>query len=417
MRMNLIDYEEAVRLIYSSLPQNIGVQRVWLYDALNHILAEDIFAPFNMPECRRLAMDGYIFSFSQIQEILSHSQDEVFCFKVHATLAAQSDWEEFQEPVVLKAFTGARLPIWGDCLVLIEEIIRTQDEQIWISRKILENLKPLKHIREKGENFSVGEILLQKGTHVQAAEIGLLASLNQLFVQVYQQPKIAILCGGNELVDIGESPSQSHFVRSINNHLLYSLVLQEGAIPLTYPLFKDDKKEALELLQQALQQADLILFSGGMSYGDFDLIPYLLESQAQKVYFYGVNMKPGKPTAYATINDKPLLGLAGFPNATYMGFYLFARPIINALKGSTSQNTTFYATLLQDFFKDDPRVEFRPAFIQLKDGQFYASLENKKHIHSAAINNLCGENSGFVIAKKNHYKKGEQIEIIPNRQL
>ncbi len=414
MKINTISFDEACQKINAFAVKQQTTTRVFLYQSLGCILAEDIYASFDMPQQRLAAMDGYVLSTSTIQQKLLETQEEDIIFDINP-LPLCADKEEstsFNPHKATKIFTGAKIPHNADILIIIEYVTHIQ-QCIKINRHILQtSLHSKSPIREIGENFKNGDLLLRKGEKIQAAEIGLLASLNRLFVLVYSPPKTAIICGGNELIDLGE-PSQTSFeIRSINNHLLYALVKENGGIPLSYPLLNDNKNDILEVFYDALSKADIIIFSGGMSIGDFDLIPHLLQNEADRVFFYGVKIKPGKPSAFACKNHKPIVGLAGFPNATYVGFHYFVRPLLAKLSGSSIRPFFLQATLQETISKDDKRTEFRSCLLSLKHGKLLASIDSSKTFHSAAINHLCGQNAFVVLKEEQHiFNAGENVPV------
>lgn len=395
-KMQPICFDDACALVAQSLCAPLGKEQVFLHDAHHRVLAEDIFALDSMPNEARAMMDGYLLQASLIDAIQSRdSTDETFVFSLaKVPLRAAQSQIPLESTEAHKIFTGAPIP-QGDYIILLLEDCSEQDGKLCVPRAILAAAKRGQYVREKGENYNKGDKLLSRGIVLTAAEIGLLAHLNYVFVPVFVQPKVAILCGGDELVDLGEAPQGEHFVRSINNHFLAMLVREAGGIPLLFPLLRDKQESIMAVFFEALESADMILFSGGMSVGDFDFVPHVLTQESDSLLFYGVRVKPGKPAAVAFKNGVPLCGLGGFPNSSFIAFHFFVRPLLASLCGARFSPLQLCATLTEDLHKNESRTEWRSCTLWVEKGQLYVERGNRSKIHSAAINHLCGH-SGFV---------------------
>ena len=392
--MHPIGFDDACALVARSLCAPLGKEHVFLHDAHNRVLAEDIFATESMPNEPRAMMDGYLLPASLVAESRA-SADSVLSFALApAPLRAAQSQIPLENAQAHKIFTGAPIPA-GDFVMLLLEDCEEREGMLHVPRAVLAAAKKGQYVREKGENYNEGDKLLARGITLGAAEIGLLASLNHVFVPVFVQPKVAILCGGDELVDLGEAPKGAHYVRSINNHFLAMLVREAGGIPLLFPLLCDKQESVMAAFFAALQSADMILFSGGMSVGDFDFVPHVLTQESDSLLFYGVRVKPGKPAAVAFKNGVPLCGLGGFPNSSFIGFHFFARPLLASLCGARFSPLQLRATLTEELHKNESRTEWRSCALWAEGERLYVGLGNRGKIHSAAINHLCGH-SGFV---------------------
>lgn len=389
-----IGFDEACAIVADSHCAPVGVEHVFLHDALNRVLACDIVAPFDMPDSPRAMMDGYLISIAALER--AQPGDVCFTLAKEPIRAVQGhDDIRIEESHAYKIFTGARIPHQHDFMLFLKEHCREDNGVLRIDNAFVRMANVGQFIRKPGENYQKGTVLLRKGSLLKAAEIGLLASINKVFVPVFMKPRVAIICGGDEIVDLGEIPSGECFVRSINNHLLAMLVKEAGGVPLLYPLLKDNHEHIVRCFFEALQAADMVLFSGGMSVGDFDYVPHILYEHSDYLCFHRVRVKPGKPAALAFKDKKPMLGLGGFPNSTFVAFWFFVRPLLAQLCGTSFKPLIVNAILNEECSKNESRTEWRPCSLWLDDGQLFAGVDDRLKIHSAAINHLCGY-SGFV---------------------
>jgi molybdopterin molybdotransferase len=227
----------------------------------------------------------------------------------------------------VRIMTGAPMPPGSDAVVKREDTIESPDEVI-----VLKPPQKDENVRYRGEDIKEGEIILSKGDYIGPAQVGILASLQRLSVYCYQKPTVAILSTGDELIDIDGRLSPGAIVAS-NSYTLTSLVRICGAIPLYLGISKDNKNE-LEGFLLASERADLILTSGGVSVGDYDIVKEVMSSKKNHVEFWQVEMKPGKPLVFGNIGDTPAIGLPGNPVSSMISFYQFARPAILKMMGA-----------------------------------------------------------------------------------
>lgn len=399
-----IEYDEALNLLEDSKVEILGRERVFLHDALNRILADDIYATSNMPQVPLSSMDGYAISSK---------------FKDHAEFVVLDDNPAgkdiiptipLESQIAIKTFTGAAMPHGADILVPIENV-----EVIGDKIKILKCSEVGEFIRDIGTNYKKGEKLLSKGTRLNANYIGLLASLNCVFVNVYEKPKVGILVSGDEILELGEQSSLENRIYNANGHLLYAKVKEYGGIPKLYPILKDNKELIEESLQDALKSCDLVVSTGGASVGDYDFISKIAHERKEEVIFKGVKIKPGQHVLYARFFGKHFFGLPGFPNATLVTFELFVVEILHKMCGSTMQRAVLRVPLGVDIKKKDKRLELRVCNVIEKDGKFCINFDDKKDFLSAILNNFCPVTPckiGLVVLREEEYKKDSIVEVI-----
>lgn len=401
----LISYTQALEILCATPIKTLGSQQVHFKDSLNRILAQDIYAPCNVPAYPTAAMDGYAINFED-RDLLFTQGLQI----LPPNKAGNPTRATLQQGCAIKTFTGSLMPINADTLVIVEHV-QAQGEKITpkVSKDMIQSSQ---WIRQAGDNYKKGEVLLHKGDKIGAFEIGLLAELNYNFIQVYQKAKVGILCVGDEIIEVGEEAKYDNVVRSVNTHLLESLLSQMGQEGIVYPLLKDDKAMIKAAFEKALQECDMVLSTGGMSMGDYDYTQAIIK-ELSHIHFKGVRLKPGKPVAFGTHNDIPILGLPGFPNSSAVTFLLFGSPLLARMQGTTHKPMLFEATILEDIKRADTRIEFRACEVYNENGALQVSFKGKKSLQSSMINNLT-RNSALAILEENgsDLKAGEVVKIM-----
>jgi molybdopterin molybdotransferase len=247
--------------------------------------------------------------------------------------------------------TGAPLPRGADTVIQVEDTEKAGNDV-----KIFVRPGKGKNIRRAGEDVKAGERVLEKDRVLQPAHIGMLASFQRSFVSVYQRPRVAILSTGDELLEIDEPWAAGKIVNS-NSYSLAAQVAACGGLPIQLGIAKDRIEDLLSKIRQGVL-ADLLLTSGGVSVGDYDLVKEVLKKQG-KIHFWKVAMRPGQPLAFGIIFGKPLLGLPGNPVSAMVSFEQFVRPSL--LKMSGHQNLfrpTLRAELVEEIEKKAGLVHF-----------------------------------------------------------
>lgn len=400
----LVDFNQAIQKILDSNIPIMGSEKVNFSNSLDRVLDEDIFAGESMPLAPVSSMDGYAFNFKD----LKYFQDNGL--SIAHDNPAGSDFEQLESQTTIKTFTGSLMPKNSDTLVIVEDVF-IKDNKIFLKP----NITPKKGdwVREVGDNYKEGELLLQKQCKISPYEIGLLAELNKIFIKVKQKPRVGILTSGNEIIEVGERREHLGQVRSSNGHILSAMVEKMGGIALVYSNVEDNINGLKEIFVRMLKECDFIVTTGGMSKGDYDFTQKVI-FELSEIVFKGVNIKPGKPTMFAIDKkfNKPVLGLSGNPNAVAITFYLFGGVVMKKmLQQDHIPLKIIYAKLAEDVLKNDDRVEFRSCFISQIDGFYQISFSNKKKNQSAIINNLCGE-SALAILDQKILKKNQEIKVI-----
>jgi molybdopterin molybdotransferase len=242
--------------------------------------------------------------------------------------------------------TGAPIPEGSDSIVPVEE---TEREGGWVA--IFKAVPLGKHIRKKGGDVKKGDQVISKGDIIHPADVGMLASIGRSSISIYQRPMVAILCTGEELVDVDGKLDEGRIVSS-NSYTLAAQVKDCGAIPVQLGIAKDQKEEIKEKLLQGLR-ADIIISSAGVSVGDYDFVKDILKELGMEMVFWKVAMRPGKPVVFGTLQGKPVFGLPGNPVSSMVSFEQFVRPSLLKIMG----HCQIFRPIIEAILKEDIHKE------------------------------------------------------------
>lgn len=403
-----ISFSEAVDFITHSKISPLGREKVIFSDSLGRVLAQDVIAKSDMPKFPTSSMDGYAFCFEDVQKLAR----EGLIFQ--GDNPAGASVEPLKSNSTIKTFTGSTMPKNSDTILLVEHSF-SEEGRVFLSKDA-----PLPKkgdwVRSVGENYAQGDVLLKRGDVIGAYEIGLLADLNEVFVEVFRKPRVGILSGGSEIIEVGQERASENAIRSVNNHLIKAMAESMGAQALLYPIMPDDKESIKEMMIEAMSECDMLVSTGGMSMGDYDFTQQAI-FELSEVVFKGVRIKPGKPVSYALYNQgnlkKPLLGLPGSPNSAAVTFYLLGRLIFAMMLGIDYKHQFLKAILSEDVKRSDSRMEFRVCDLEIIEGEYYASFSKKRAFQSSVINNLCGK-TALVVLEENgsNLYKGDVVNML-----
>jgi molybdopterin molybdotransferase len=376
----MLSVEEALDRILSEISTLERVQ-VPLSAATGMVLAEDIIAQEDIPPFANSAMDGFAL----------HSKDSAprngqpARLRVTGSVAAGYLADHaIEEGTAMRIMTGAPVPPGADSVIQVE---LTRSEEINSAHvEILQEVAPGNNIRLAGDDMQRGQVVLKQGTEISAWEIGVLATLGYANVPVIRRARVAILGTGDEIIDIDQA-LQPGKIRNSNSYLLEAVVRDAGAEPHLLGVASDTVESLREKFSAALRY-DLILTSGGVSVGDFDLVKNILTEQGQ-MNFWRINMRPGKPVAFGHIGNTPLLGLPGNPVSTAVTFELFGRPVIRKMQGHTHLFKPQIDVIVVDEVQDrTPRRHYVRAHVAWNGTHFIARTTGNQgsHIMTSLLN-------------------------------
>ncbi len=395
----MISYKESLEIINSIDIEPKDIIELPLMDAQNLYLAEDIVASFNSPEYPTSAMDGYA---------LKHEDQALKELKISAINPAGADEIlTLTSGEVIKTFTGSIMPLDSDTLIPIENVTANGDKIV-----INEEVPFAFSVREVGENFKEGEVLIKKGTKIDFAQIAVLASLNYVTVKVYQPPRVAIIATGSELLDLGEEQTKKSQIRSSNNYTIEAIVKKHNATPIQLGCIGDNVENIKKVFKEALEQADIIVSTGGVSVGDFDFVKDVVRDElGAEVLFKGVVIKPGQHIMVAKVDNKVILALPGFAYSSTVTALVYLLPILYKYMNTDYEPMILKAILKSKFIKKSKKTEFTPANYSINDGKLYVDFNGKKNGTSAIMTNMLGK-CALTITSENDGNKdiGEEID-------
>jgi molybdopterin molybdotransferase len=374
----MLSVEDALDRVLSVF-QTLEPEQVDILDALGRVLAEDAYADMNVPPHDNSAMDGYAVVAADTDGASAASPRRL---RVVENLAAGYVAAATVEPgTAVRIMTGAPVPDGADAVVRFEV---TEQEGAWV--KVYKEVPVGKNIRYAGEDVVEGSLILAKGTLLRPQEVGMLASLGNRTVRVVRRPRVAILATGDELVEIDE-PVGPGKIRNINSYSSAAQVIKYGGVPMMMGIAQDQIDDLTGKIRKGLEQgADLLLTSGGVSVGDFDVVKKVLAAEGE-ITFWRVRMKPGKPLAFGQIEAAvdgvrrtvPILGMPGNPVSVMVSFEMFARPAILTMLGRKDLDKPVREAILVDEIADkDERRHYVRVKLEHKEGELYASLTGEQ---------------------------------------
>ena len=373
-----------------------------LMDAFGYVLAEEVRSDMNMPPFDKSAMDGYavvasdVAKASRARPVVLEVVDEIVAGRMPTRVVSPGE--------AAKIMTGAPVPQGADAVVIVEVT-----EQVGSKVRIFEPCKKGANICFLGEDIREGDIVLGKGKLLRAQEIGVLASVGRTKVRLFKRPEVAVIATGSEIVepDIVPRPGQ---IRNSNAYSLSAQVVENGCA-VRYLGIVGDRKPALEARIREGLEADVLILSGGVSMGAYDLVKETLRALGVRLFFEKVRMKPGKPTVFGVRDSTLVFGLPGNPVSTIVAFEQFVRPAIRKMAGySILDRPRVHAVLERSFTKKPGRRLFAPArTVHREDGWHTDAVDSHG---SADLLAMTHANSFLIVPEElGVLEAGEVVEV------
>ena len=319
----MISVEDALAKVIGTA-DIIGVESISIHLAIGRTLAEDIYADRAMPPFDRVTMDGICIAYDSYE-----SGQRIF--PVESIAAAGSPAVTLNDNnKCVEIMTGAPLAIGTDTVIRYEDLKELNGEF-----EIVESILRGKNVHAKGSDHSIGTVLLQKNNKIKAIDINVLASVGRSKVDVYRNPKVAVISSGDELVDIDQTPAD-YQIRKSNVYMLQSRLKELGVESKSYH-FKDDSDSIYRDMKSILDTYDVLLMSGGVSKGKFDFIPEVLERLGFEKLFHKVAQRPGKPFWFGQKGEKKVFAFPGNPVSTLACFHKYFVPWLYKVSGLNYQ--------------------------------------------------------------------------------
>ncbi|MEW6202274.1 MAG: gephyrin-like molybdotransferase Glp [bacterium] len=398
----MIPIETALQTILNNV-KKVGTEEIDLYNACGRILAEDCSADVDIPTADNSAMDGYAVRW---EDTMGASAEKPVALKVVGEIPAGKVPERgIGEGEAMRIMTGAPIPEGADAVVMVEF---TEKEGGTV--RIKSEVEKDENVRFAGEDVRAGSIVIRAGKRLSPAEVGMLAAVGYPKVKVYRKVVAGILSTGDEVIP-PEMPLTPGFVRNSNSYSLYALIEEAGAEPVVLGIVPDEREVLLDTLRTAAANYDLIISTGGVSAGDYDVMRDVLVEKGE-VFFQRVRMKPGKPNTFGIIYGVPIFGLPGNPTSCIVSFNLLVRPAILKMMGAAETGWRRAQAVLEE---DMPEKKGRRKFIRAIYSYDGTTLKAKTAgVQGAAIlTSMMAANCLIVIPEDSDgAKSGDVVEII-----
>jgi molybdopterin molybdotransferase len=359
----VLSFEDARRVVeeQAGLVQPGGTESVDLLAAFDRVLAESVTADRDLPPFRRSTRDGYAVRSTDLLKVPAS-------LGVIGEVKAGANPENIPSNVgsgqAVSIMTGSPVPPAADAVVMVEFTSLTGN-QVEISRAVVSG----ENIVARGAEARLGVPLLARGLRINAAAIALAASVGKSRLQVYKLPRVAVLTTGDEIVDIDATPGPTQ-IRNSNSYSLAAQIRKAGGDPVLLPAAPDELEGLRRLIEEGVK-ADLLILTGGVSMGRYDLVEQALTEIKAEFFFTGAKIQPGRPVVFGKCGSAHFFGLPGNPVSTMVTFELFARPLLEALAGQSPRKLIFlHARLKGEIRTKTGLTRFLPAIVS---GEFERS--------------------------------------------
>jgi len=379
---------------------HLGREILPLLDCVGRTVAEPITLDCDQPPFDRSMRDGYALK-------AEDAKSAPVSLKCRGEVKA-GEWPsaKLEKGEAVQIMTGAPVPAGANAVVMVEYTERPREETVTILRSVRSG----ENVALRGSEHLAGRLIFREGSVISAFELAVLASVGKNRVSVFQKPRVAILATGDELVEISETPKAGQ-IRNSNSYSLYAQVLQAGGIPKILPIARDNLSDLRSQIGMGIQE-DLLLISGGVSAGKYDLVEPVLGELGVQIHFESVTMRPGKPTVFGTLKNDFIFGLPGNPVSTFVAFELFVRPVLQRLQGLEWRRLRIVKGFLEDeVVEKSGRTAFLPAKASSLSGKNKISplpWKGSADIFSAVDAN------GFLIVplETKHLTPGDEVEVV-----
>src|SRR5678815_224672 len=320
----MISVAEAIQIVRQQTAP-LATERVPIVEALGRVLSADVVADTDLPPFDRSQMDGYAVRAEDVSAVPAR-------LRIVGESAAGKGWHnQLEEGQAVRIMTGAPVPTGADSVQQVELTTELKDGTVV---ELLESVEAGRSIVRRGAEIKAGEVVLRAGTTINAAMMAVLAAFGYANVEVFRKPRVAVLATGTELVAVDQKPGQDQ-IRDSNNYSISAYAELAGAVVERMPLTGDETSLLKTQLAEAAKRCDLIVTSGGVSMGVYDVTKAALKELDAEIFFERVALRPGKPTVFARLpNGTVVFGLPGNPVSVAVTFNLFARTSLLAMQGT-----------------------------------------------------------------------------------
>jgi len=407
----MITMDEAIQIVLERTP-TVEVVEAGFRDALGRVLASDVRSDMNMPPFDKSAMDGYAVIGA---DVASASSERPATLKVVEEVPAGAvPTKRLSRGQATKIMTGAPIPEGADTVVMVEDTVpevvpeqRRRGAQV----RVLKPTPTGENICLLGEDIKTGQVVLSAGTLLRPPEIGVLASVGAARVSVHRQPEAAVIPTGEEIVEAETVPKPGQ-IRNSNGPTMCAQVVAAGAKVHYLGIAGDTREDLLARIKSALEKADVVLLSGGVSMGEYDLVKSAFAELSVQVHFERIRIKPGRPLTFGTLGKKLIFGLPGNPLSATLGIELLVRPALRKMQRMKDLHRPTETAILDEAFEQKPgRKQFVPAMTIRRNGQWHTRWVG--HTGSADLLSLARSNSLFIAeAEVSRLDAGAEVQVI-----
>ena len=377
---SFISLEEAIDILDENV-KAIGTEEIDLINATGRVLAEDIYSLIDNPPFNKSAMDGYA-----ILAENSGSNDKIKI--IDKVFAGEVSNYEVTNKTAIRIMTGAPIPNGANAVIKQEDTIKNDEEHITLTKKIKAN----DNICFKGEDIKKGSLLVNKNKKIDFSDIGIIASSGISKIKVYKNPKIALLCTGDEVIDVNSDLTEGKIFNS-NKYTIMARVSELGYNILEVKHVRDIEGDIEKYIENISQNVDLIITTGGVSVGEKDLLNHAIDNIGGKRLFWKVKMKPGSAVLCSIVNNALVVSLSGNPTAALTAFELFVKTSIEKLSGIEKiEVKREKATLCDNFNKKSPQRRFIRGRVVIEEGKqkvYITQVKSGNGILSSNLNSNC----------------------------
>ncbi len=390
----MISLEQALEIAFSKA-QLLGTERADFLHSSGRILAEDVFADADMPPFNKSAMDGYACRREDLEKELA---------VLEVIPAGQPPKYTVEAGQCSKIMTGAQVPEGADTVFMVEYA-----EVVASGKVLFTGSKTNSNICLKGEDLKEGDLVLSAGIQLKPQHIAILASVGCTRPLVYKTPTLGIISTGSELVNPEEKPLLSQ-IRNSNGPQLFTQGTKYGFPVKSYGIVADNEQLTTQIIEKSITESDVTILSGGVSVGDFDFVPQIIQKLGFEVHFSKINIKPGQHTTFASKGNKYIIGLPGNPVSSFIQFEVFVLPFLRKLMNYSQPEIHLPMPMSHDFSrKRSEREECLPVILSNQNEVQMVDYHGSAHIHAYH------QAFGFINipAGKTEIKKGELVHVRP----
>ena len=388
----MISFNQALQIVLDK-PVALAGEEIPLHDACGRVLFQNVHSDVDMPPFDKSAVDGFACRRSDIGNKLT---------VIETIAAGKAPEKALAENQCSKIMTGAMLPAGADCVIMVEDTQVICDTMV----KLLKETTAT-NICYRAEDIKKGTLVLPKGTLLGPEHIAVLASVGCHTPVLSRKPNVGIISTGDELVEPNEIPSLSK-IRNSNSWQLLAQAQKMNVMPQYMGIARDTEEDTLHKIKKALEQNDVVLLTGGVSMGDFDMVPDMMQQAGLEILFSTIAIQPGKPTVFGRMGNKYCFGLPGNPVSSFVLFELLVKPLLSKMMGHDYQPLTMKMPFAKDYTRRrSDRLSVLPVLINADGTVGTIDYHGSAHINSLTF----ARAFAFIPVGETTIHKGDMTDV------